>query len=377
MVVSSSDSIQSVSVPAFVHVHEPDPHLAFSISVSLPSRSYLIQHRYSEFADLADTLAQACGSPPPLALPAKHRASRVVQNLNPFRAAAPLGPADAELRRAGLERWLRAILADRDPRWRSARAFKDFLVAPPDADADSDPARAARAWTASEWTEEYRAVEDAARRLRAALDDRDARLAANDSGAHQAAKLAQTQLVDVVRRVGALATGLEHLARREAMTDGELARRSDLVQRIQGELEHLGRKTGNAPRIGAGRTRPRGTDEEPETTPSVARQALLGTGSNKATTRVLGAAAAGGPAQETAETRPLDNQGVMQLQQQYMDDQDSKLESLTAALRRQRHLGEMINQELALQEDVIDQLERGTDKVSGKIKNASKQMKRL
>jgi regulator of vacuolar morphogenesis len=67
----------------------------------------------------------------------------------------------------------------------------------------------------------------------------------------------------------------------------------------------------------------------------------------------------------------------MQLQQQYMDDQDSKLESLTAALRRQRHLGEMINQELALQEDVIDQLERGTDRVSGKIKSASKQMKRL
>jgi regulator of vacuolar morphogenesis len=90
---------------------------------------------------------------------------------------------------------------------------------------------------------------------------------------------------------------------------------------------------------------------------------------------VLGAAAAA--SLETPETRPLDNEGVMQLQQQYMDDQDTKLEALTAALRRQRHLGELINQELALQEEVLDQLETGTDRVQGKIKDANKQLKRL
>jgi regulator of vacuolar morphogenesis len=109
--------------------------------------------------------------------------------------------------------------------------------------------------------------------------------------------------------------------------------------------------------------------------PSAARSALLNGAGARAPTRVLGAAAAA--SLETPETRPLDNEGVMQLQQQYMDDQDTKLEALTAALRRQRHLGELINQELALQEEVLDQLETGTDRVQGKIKDANKQLKRL
>jgi len=369
---SSTQAIQSISVPSYTKINGPDPHIVYTLSISLPSRSYSIQQRYSAFSTLQQTLTSSCGQAPPAQLPPKHPSSW----LNPLKLGGTLTDQQLEERRDGLERWLRAILADRDPRWRSSKSFKEFLVAPEESSSSKEGAGSKevdRDWTSTGWTEEYKALEESARQLRTLLDQRDAQLLANSSAAHGSAKDAKQALVDMVLRLGGLTKGLQGLAK-NGMTEGELSRRSDMVQRMQGDVEDLGRKAGNAPRVGAGRNGGRRGGEEEVETPSVARQALLGSSSNKATTRVLGA---GANAPETAETRPLDDQGIMQLQQQYMDDQDSKLETLTAALRRQRHLGEMINQELALQEDVIDQLERGTDKVSGKIKSASKQMKRL
>ncbi|KPV76461.1 uncharacterized protein RHOBADRAFT_13302 [Rhodotorula graminis WP1] len=373
---ATSDPIQSVSVPSFTKLAaKPDPHVAFTVSISLPTRTYSIQQRYSAFAALYHKLAATCGAPPPAELPPKHPGSWF---LAPLAAARDLSDAQLEERRAGLEHWLRAILADRDPRWRSSRTFKDFLAAPPDGAGGGGQAApggegaVSRSWTATAWTAEHAAVEGAARQLRTTLDRRDAQLLASSSTAHATAKEAKTALVDLVRRIGDLANGLQVLAK-DGMTEGELHRRSALVERLQGEVEELGRKAGRGPRAGAGRTGPssRAGDDEP---PTAARQALL-SGAGRAPARVLGAAAAA--SLETPETRALDNGGVLQLQQQYMDDQDSKLEALTAALRRQRHLGEMINAELALQEDVLDQLDAGTDRVKGKMKDAQKQMKRL
>ncbi|BGP46564.1 hypothetical protein JCM10450v2_002411 [Rhodotorula kratochvilovae] len=370
---ATTDPIQSVSVPSYTRLPaKPDPHVAFTIAVSLPTRSYSITQRYSAFAALHAKLTTSCGAPPPADLPPKHPGSWF---LAPLAAARDLSDAQLDDRRAGLERWLRAILADRDPRWRSSRAFKEFLAAPPEGDAAeaSGGAAGAREWTATAWTAEHAAVEGAARALRTTLDRRDAQLIEGSACAHATAKEAKTALVDLVRRIGDLARGLQALAK-EGMTDGELQRRSALVQRLQGEVEELGRKAGSAPRAGAGRTGAQAAHgDEP---PTAVRQALLnGAGTGRAPARVLGAAAAA--SLESPETRPLDNGGIMQLQQQYMDDQDSKLEALTAALRRQRHLGEMINAELALQEDVLDQLDAGTDRVKGKMKDAQKQMKRL
>ncbi|TNY17783.1 syntaxin [Rhodotorula diobovata] len=375
---ATSDPIQSVSVPSYTRLTaKPDPHVAYTVAVSLPTRTYSIQQRYSAFAALHHELAASCGAPPPADLPPKHPGSWF---LAPLAAARDLTDAQLDERRVGLERWLRAILADRDPRWRSSRAFKDFLAAPPEGNpagaGAGGPDAGSRDWTATAWTAEHAAVEGSARTLRTTLDRRDAQLLASSSSAHATAKEAKTALVDLVRRIGDLARGLQVLAK-DGITDGELQRRSALVQRLQGEVEELGRKAGSGPRAGAGRASANGAaqggGDEP---PTAARQALLGEASaGRAPARVLGAAAAA--SLETPETRPLDNGGIMQLQQQYMDEQDSKLEALTAALRRQRHLGEMINAELALQEDVLDQLDAGTDRVKGKMKDAQKQMKRL
>jgi regulator of vacuolar morphogenesis len=80
---------------------------------------------------------------------------------------------------------------------------------------------------------------------------------------------------------------------------------------------------------------------------------------------------------ETAETRPLDDRGLLSLQQTYMDQQDSKLEGLTAAIRRQRALGEMIGEELRIHDELLDRLETSTDKTQSKLKEADKMARRL
>ncbi|GEM06942.1 SNARE and Phox domain containing protein [Rhodotorula toruloides] len=314
---ASNDPVNTLSVPSFARVAaKPDPHVTFTIAVSLPTRSYSVQQRYSAFDHLHQKLAATCGAPPPSPLPLKHPGSWF---LSPLKAGRELSDEQLEERREGLERWLRAILSDRDPRWRDSRAFKEFLAAPPDGQVGASE----RKWSATTWTAEHHALEEEGRQLRTLMDKRDSQLLANSAAAHATAKEAKTKLVDLVRRLGDLTRALETLAK-EGMTEGELQRRS---------------------------------------------------GSAKQPTRVLGAAAAA--SLETPETRPLDNGGIMQLQQQYMDDQDTKLEALTAALRRQRHLGEMINSELALQGDILDQVETGTDRVQGKMELAQKQMKRL
>ncbi|POY72682.1 hypothetical protein BMF94_4511 [Rhodotorula taiwanensis] len=370
---AASTPIQSLSIPSYVHLTTgSDPHVAYNVSVALPTRAYSIQQRYSAFDSLQQDLAKACGSAPPAPFPPKHPSSWF---RNPLSAGRHLSDEQLDERRLGLERWLRAILADRDPRWRSSRVFKEFLAAPPESGAaaggsdSADQSIPDKDFSATAWTAEYTALEDAMRRLRTTLDRRDSQLLANSSAAHSTAKEARTSLVDLVRRSGQLARGLQGLAR-DGMTEGELQRRSAMIQRLQGEIEELGRKAGSAPKVGSGRR-----DDTDASAPSAARIALLNGHASKPPARVLGAAATA--SLETPETRPLDNEGVMQLQQQYMEDQDTKLEALTAALRRQRHLGELINQELALQEEVLDQLEAGTDRVGGKIKEANKQIKRL
>ena len=114
------------------------------------------------------------------------------------------------------------------------------------------------------------------------------------------------------------------------------------------------------------------------TVSSAARDTLLGNGSSsrpsKPVTRVLGARK---PVEETVETRGLDNMSLLQLQQQEIDQQDSRLESLTSVIRRQRELATAINVELEQQNEMLDGLSTDVDKTQGKLANAKKQMRKL
>lgn len=209
-----------------------------------------------------------------------------------------------------------------------------------------------------------------ARSLRANFAKRDAMILQSRAEAHVANMEGKKGLVELVKRLSALTVGLEQLAK-AGMPAGELHRRNEMVGQLQDEAEMLGKTANEAPRVGSGQKDGKRFAE----TPSAERNALLSSSSTtKTPSRVLGASA---PKGETTETRPLDNAGLLSLQQTYVAEQDSKLDALTAALRRQRALGEMINQELAVHEELLDDLDRGTDRVTGRMKEADKMMRKL
>jgi regulator of vacuolar morphogenesis len=65
------------------------------------------------------------------------------------------------------------------------------------------------------------------------------------------------------------------------------------------------------------------------------------------------------------------------LQKQKIKDQDSTLDNLSAILTRQKHIGLAISTEIEEQNKILDEMNDDVDRVSGKIKKATKTMERL
>ena len=105
--------------------------------------------------------------------------------------------------------------------------------------------------------------------------------------------------------------------------------------------------------------------------------ALLGVGASAngpGTTKVGSGRVLG---RETARTRELDNAGVLQLQRQMMREQDEDVSVLAAAVRRQRDLGEQINQELVVQNEMLGMLDEDVTRVAGKVEVARKRVAKI
>ncbi|VDB99689.1 unnamed protein product [Peniophora sp. CBMAI 1063] len=361
--MSGAAAIQSVAVSGYEERSEPSPHTVFRLEIRAHVRSWTMWRRYSEFDELYTELSKSTGRPPPAPLPPKNTLSK----------AFSFGRArtDLEERRQGLEAFLRAIVAAKDPRWRDSYAFREFLGVPVGRAADAGGAGAGGQLSAAAWLDEQLDVAAAIRDMRADLNRRDALSDAGDvGGAHQANVQAKKKLAAVLTRVGALASALDGLAR-GGMAQGELQRRADIVGRLQDDCEKIGRIV-SAARHTSRALSPPNTDSG---APASDREALLGgaAGGGKVT-RVFGQKPA---AVETAATRPLDDAGLLQLQQQQMDQQDSQLAGLTAILQRQRQLGVAIHSEISQQNELLDDLNNDVDRVGGKLSSAKKMLNRF
>lgn len=80
---------------------------------------------------------------------------------------------------------------------------------------------------------------------------------------------------------------------------------------------------------------------------------------------------------ETNRTRALDNRGVVQLQQQMMQEQDEDVMVLARAVAKQKELSIAINQELAEQQEMLNGLDEDVDRVQGKLDVAGKRIKKI
>ncbi|KAG5220812.1 Snare domain containing protein [Salix suchowensis] len=332
-------------------------------------RSWNMWRRYSEFDDLHTELTKSTGSPPPNPLPPKHKFALFRSHNN---------EKLLEERRLGLESYLRAIVSAKDEKWRDSFAFKDFLGVPIGRQGGTNGGPITQ-FSSSSWLDEHIELQNSIRDIRADINKRDALAERADVvAAHKSNVNAKKKLAGVLTRIGALAMGLEELAK-SGLSEGELQRRTDMVSRLQDDCEKLGKMVSIAKMSSASRASAaaNGGLSALNPAPESEREALLGsTSTSRPFSRVFGAAAKQ-PAQETAQTRPLDDHGLLQLQQTQIQGQDQQLSQLTTILQRQRHLGEAIGSEIALQIDMLANLNNEVDRVGGKMSAATKQMNKL
>ena len=276
-----------------------------------------------------------------------------------------------EERKRGLEVYLRAILSSREDCWRDSFAFRDFLGVP---QVKTGEVGAPSEFTSASWLDEHMDLQARVRDIRADVNKRDALSERGDvSSAHSTNVHAKKKLVAVLNRLGSLTDGLGALASR-GLSEGELQRRTDMLARLQDDCEKLSKMVSvarNPSRPGLGSGSVGGTSPAAP----AARAALLGPVPDRPVARVFGEAAV--KAEETEQTRPLDNQGLLQLQQVQMDQQDSHLSQLSAILVRQKQLGLAISNEISEQNELLDDLNDEVTHVGRKLTKAKKDLNRL
>ena len=170
----------------------------------------------------------------------------------------------------------------------------------------------------------------------------------------------------------ALETGLANLASASSwgtprLGEGELRRRRDLLSSAKREKEGL--ETLLSAMVAKSAIDKTLADKSEST-------ALLG-GPTAAAVKPVAASRGRVLGKETDRTRALDNQGVLQLQKQMMQEQDEDVMVLARAVARQRELGEQIQEELLVQNEMLGMLDEDVTRVQGKMDVARKRIGKI
>ncbi|KAL9111928.1 MAG: hypothetical protein Q9227_003778 [Pyrenula ochraceoflavens] len=354
-----------ISIPNATLSSTSPPYTIYNITLRLPLRSFTVQKRYNDFVSLHNQLTSQTNASPPAILPSKSWFSRTVNN-----------PDLTESRRQGLETYLRTINTCPDAKWRSTSAWRTFLNLPSSSVSSSGkssalhstltgPAGAGAPITdPTVWLDCHRDLKTQLHDARLQLTNRDQ--ASTPQKQHESSANAKASLVKAGSMITALEKGLESLSQGEnggwgskSLGEGEMRRRKDLIANARKEKEGLENL------LNAMATK----SKLDQTVASIQdKSALVGTGKPKSG-RVLG--------KETKETRELDNEGVVQLQKQKMQDQDLDVDELRKIILRQKELGIAINNELAVQADMLNAVDEDVDRVQGKVDIAKRRIGKI
>ncbi|KAH8548959.1 Phox homologous domain-containing protein [Umbelopsis sp. PMI_123] len=354
-----AEIIQAIYVRNAENRDKPKPHTVYRIEIHAAVRSWSIWKRYSEFEKFHNQLlAQFPKHPPPNALPPKHWFSNTYGNADKI-----------EERRRGLDAYLRGIMSSRDDRWRQTDVWREFLSIP-----TGRPLDASAMYTSESWLDEFREMQTSAREVRSLVNKRETHIARNEiSASHNCTMQAKKLLTVLSSRISDLDAGLMGLANGSSgeslMTEGELRRRQDLLSGLKDERDTLVRL------VSAARS---DVMMQSDAKPAKAgdRRALLKSPTNVDNQDSFGFPQAAA-AQQTEQTRGVDNEGLLKLQQQMMDDQDSQVEQFSAILNRQRQVGYAIGQELENQNQLLEELDSDLDRTQVKLKFANKKLNKI
>lgn len=355
-----------ISIPNTTVAGGSKPFTLYNVTLRLPLRSFTVEKRYSDFLTLHTGLADQVGSPPPASLPSKSWFSKTVSN-----------PELTEERRQALEAYLRTINETGDPRWRTTSVWRAFLNLPSSfANQTSSAAGALHSVITGPggggapisdpvvWLDCHRNLKSQLQDARLNLTNRDQ--ASTPQKQHEASAAAKGSLVKAASMITALEEGLQNIQKTaegawggQKLGEGEIRRRKDLIASAKKDkdgLENLLNAMATKSRLDSAVASMQDT------------QNLIGT-KPKAGGRVLG--------KETAETRELDNQGVLQLQKQKMAEQDLDVEELRKIVQRQKELGVSINEELEIQNEMLKMVDEDVDRVQGKINIAKRRIGKI
>lgn len=354
-----------ISIPNTQTSSTPKPHTIYNITLRLPLRSFTLQKRYSEFTTLNSLLTSQAGAPPPVPLPSKSWFTRTISS-----------PELAEERRKGLATYLTTINETEDERWRNTSAWRTFLNLPSTTTSRTNTSTLLHGALAGSqpitdpvvWLDHHRDLKAQLHDARLHLTRRDQ--APTPQAQHEASAQAKKSLVRAGGMLQTLDAGLAHLSSASSwgsprLGDGELRRRRDLLSSARRErdgLENL--LAAMAAKSAVDKTVADNADRSPALLgPVVAATKPAPSG------RVLG--------RESGRTRALDNQGVLQLQQQMMREQDEDVMVLARAVARQRELGEQIQEELVVQNEMLGMLDEDVTRVQGKMDVARKRIGKI
>ncbi|KAI0242006.1 hypothetical protein L0F63_003817 [Massospora cicadina] len=288
-------------------------------------------------------------TPPPVALPPK---------ASWFSCVSYSDEIFVEGRQLALEAYLRSIITCADVRWISSDAFIRFLEVP-----------AARGKLGDEdeiissdgWLQELQSSQSFVREVRASLIQREnAFQTGNLNHAHHLTAQARKQTIALESRLTRLERALKKLSEASCLTPGEALRRHDLLAQVFHGQSLLTKLVNKSLPSDAGDTRQH------------ADRAELFATQKPQSRRVFGKTPA-----ETAETRPLDNEGLLQLQKSRLEEQDQFLSQFSSVLARQHQIGTHIGQELETHNQLLKELETSVIATDINIKTTSHNVRKI
>jgi regulator of vacuolar morphogenesis len=361
-----------IAIPSTTVSASSPPYTLYTVTLRQPLRSWTVSKRYSDFTTLHASLSSQCNNTsPPGSLPQKSWFKKTISS-----------PELTESRRKGLEAYLKKINETSDARWRNCAAWRQFLNLP-NANSESAAGKIAAAalrsadlqapvTDATIWLDVHRDMKAQLRDARVNLTRRDQASSALEQ--HEASGDAKRCLVRAGTMITSLEGGLKQLQEGAdaGLGQGELRRRKDLVT--------AGKKERDALETVLSTFTPRNTATKHESAAATAadKETLFKSGSGTSVVsvaphsgrRVLGA-------KETDRTRELDNAGVLQLQQQIMQEQDSDVVDLTKVVTRMKEMGIQINDELQLQNEMLGMLDQDVDRLDDKLRIAKKRVDKI
>jgi regulator of vacuolar morphogenesis len=193
----------------------------------------------------------------------------------------------------------------------------------------------------------------------------------DSTGSRGSSVNAKKILRDIMDRLDGLDRGLKEIG--SVLGDGERKRREEMVESLRNERANLQRmvEAGVRTQFSRGEA-PLAPSTNGQMPGGLSGDSPWGGGAKVASGRVFGK-----KAEETDETRPLDDGGLLQLQQAKMDNQDGQLEQLSQILRRQRGMGEEIHREIGEQTEMLEDIDNEVGKVGSKMARAKRQMNKL